>query len=116
MASEGINILYCPTELMLADFFTKPLQGALFRKLSAVVMGHVHVNTLTAPTSMPCQERVEGRDSKGDSPGTDGRTDGKVPTTEKAEMTLPKKVSYADVTKRSLAPGAKQQASFILFV
>ena len=31
---------------MLADFFTKPLQGTLFRKLRAVVMGHAHVRTL----------------------------------------------------------------------
>jgi hypothetical protein len=28
-----ITIKYCPTEEMLADFFTKPLQGALFRRL-----------------------------------------------------------------------------------
>jgi hypothetical protein len=29
--SEGIDIVYCPTEQMLTDFFTKPLQGSLFR-------------------------------------------------------------------------------------
>jgi len=29
--TEGIDIVYCPTEQMLADFFTKPLQGNLFR-------------------------------------------------------------------------------------
>ena len=30
---------YCPTEEMLADFYTKPLQGCLFRKLQNIIMG-----------------------------------------------------------------------------
>jgi hypothetical protein len=30
---ENLEVKYCPTEQMLADFFTKPLQGSLFRKL-----------------------------------------------------------------------------------
>ena len=30
---NNIDITHCPTEDMLADFFTKPLQGSLFRKL-----------------------------------------------------------------------------------
>ena len=34
--TEGISIVHCPTEQMLADFFTKPLQGALFKKFKAV--------------------------------------------------------------------------------
>jgi len=28
--TEGISIVHCPTDEMLADFFTKPLQGNLF--------------------------------------------------------------------------------------
>ena len=40
--SEGINIIYCPTEKMVADFFTKPLQGALFRRFRDIIMGVVH--------------------------------------------------------------------------
>ena len=44
--SEGIEIKYCPTESMLADFFTKPLQGALFNKLRSVIMGHSPVSIL----------------------------------------------------------------------
>ena len=31
---------------MLADFFTKPLQGHLFRKFKAVLLGHAHVDWL----------------------------------------------------------------------
>jgi len=33
---KEIEISYCPTESMLADFFTKPLQGTLFRSFRAV--------------------------------------------------------------------------------
>jgi len=35
----GIDVVYCKTELMLGDFFTKPLQGNLFRRMRDVVMG-----------------------------------------------------------------------------
>ncbi len=42
----------------MADFFTKPLQGSLFRKFRAVVMGHEHINSLKEPMSAPLQERV----------------------------------------------------------
>jgi hypothetical protein len=34
-----IKIVHCPSEDMLADFFTKPLQGELFKKLRAQLMG-----------------------------------------------------------------------------
>ena len=34
-----MEIEYCPTGIMLGDFFTKPLQGSLFRKMRDVVMG-----------------------------------------------------------------------------
>jgi hypothetical protein len=39
LQSENIQVKYCPTESMLADFFTKPLQGRLFRKFRAVLLG-----------------------------------------------------------------------------
>lgn len=55
---EDINVDYCPTEQMLADFFTKPLQRNLFRRLRGIIMGHKHVNTLKEFTSAPSQERV----------------------------------------------------------
>ena len=29
---ENIELRRCPTERMIADYFTKPLQGSLFRK------------------------------------------------------------------------------------
>ena len=33
------DVQYCPTKIMLGYFFTKLLQGALFRKFRDVVMG-----------------------------------------------------------------------------
>jgi hypothetical protein len=44
---------------MLANFFTKPLHGSLFRKFRAVLLGHCHVNTLTKSPLRPSEERVE---------------------------------------------------------
>jgi hypothetical protein len=38
IGSGELRVEYCPTENMLADFFTKPLQGALFRKLRDKIM------------------------------------------------------------------------------
>ena len=38
---KQVRVLYCPTGLMLADFFTKPLQGKLFNFFSNIVMGYV---------------------------------------------------------------------------
>ena len=47
---------------MLADFFTKPIQGSLFRRLKAVLMGHAHMSTLMETSSVTVQERVEEKD------------------------------------------------------
>ena len=61
---ENIDVQYCPTEEMLADFFTKPLQGSLFRKFREVIMGHKHISTLKIPPPFPPQERVgEGKEN-----------------------------------------------------
>jgi hypothetical protein len=36
--SKRVRIEHCPTAEMIADFFTKPLQGAPFRKLRDYIM------------------------------------------------------------------------------
>ena len=38
VASGDLRIEHCPTEEMLADYFTKPLQGALFYRLRDQIM------------------------------------------------------------------------------
>ena len=47
---ERIEVIHCPTDIMVADFFTKPLQGALFKKLRDIIMGITHSNSLQAVT------------------------------------------------------------------
>jgi hypothetical protein len=56
--SEGIKVIYCPTEQMLADFFTKPLQGSLFNKFKKVLMGHTHISSLSLSLPSSDEERV----------------------------------------------------------
>ena len=46
---EGIDVKRCPTERVIADFLTKPLQGKLFKYLRDIIMG-------LAP--FPMEERV----------------------------------------------------------
>ena len=37
--AREVTIEYCPTKSMVADFFTKPLQGSLFRKFRDQILG-----------------------------------------------------------------------------
>ena len=50
---------YCPTERILAAFFTKPLQGNLFKKLRRVVMGWDPISVLQEEYSDKLKERAE---------------------------------------------------------
>ena len=36
----NLNVEYCPTTEMVADYFSKPLQGRLFQKFRTMIMGH----------------------------------------------------------------------------
>ena len=60
---DEIKIEYCPTGDMLADYFTKPLQGSMFNKFRNVIMGYAHVSSLKSNySSVPDienKERVE---------------------------------------------------------
>ena len=54
-----LNIKYCPTHMMLADYFTKPLQGSLFRKFRDVIMGIDDISSLTSDVSLVNNEFVQ---------------------------------------------------------
>jgi len=43
---KEVKIEYCLTSVMLADFFTKPLQGQLFQKFRNVLMGYEPITIL----------------------------------------------------------------------
>jgi hypothetical protein len=61
MQLNGIEVVYCPTEKMVADFFTKPLQGSLFRMMRRIVMGMdpISILNLSKIPGIPTKERVE---------------------------------------------------------
>ena len=62
-----LRVQHCPTDIMLADFFTKPLQGKKFIMFCRVIMGWDNVSTLwqyalknNSPGEIvPSKERVE---------------------------------------------------------
>ena len=94
---------------MLADYYTKPLQGSLFRKLRAVIMGHAHIDSLSSPVPIAPQERVGNSDESSVSRVLETR-DSVVarngPTTDDGEITAKEKAgvrwaknSYADAVK-----------------
>jgi hypothetical protein len=57
---QSISIEHCPTGIMLADFFTKPLQGSLFRLFRSVLLGELPTSALsTAPPQLGNEERVD---------------------------------------------------------
>jgi hypothetical protein len=57
---QSITIEHCPTGIMLADYFTKPLQGSLFRIFRSVLLGELPVSELSAQTpTSGNEERVD---------------------------------------------------------
>jgi hypothetical protein len=91
---EGIDAQHCPTKQMLADFFTKPLQGSLFRKFREVIMGHRHIDSLKEATPTPTQECV-GEDIFTKNSGDGADRQGTDVVTRR-----PHTATYADVVKK----------------
>ena len=46
---KEVRVEYCPTEIMLADYFTKALQGRLFLLFRSVIMGYQPISILNNP-------------------------------------------------------------------
>ena len=86
-----IEVKHCPTEKMLADFFTKALQGKLFHKFRAIIMGWKHVSSLWEDDDIDIsvhdlpKERVENDD-----------INEKVSVSNQGHI-----MSYADVVKKN---------------
>jgi hypothetical protein len=83
IARGELEVKYCPTEHMIADFFTKPLQGKLFQRLKDVIMGRIDIETFRRITTVS-KERVGICDND---------TVSHTPVTSK-------RLSYADVAKQ----------------
>ena len=56
---KEVEIKYCPTTLMLAYYYTNPLQGNVFRRYREVIMGHRNINDLLLDPDFLIKERVE---------------------------------------------------------
>jgi len=56
--NKEVSVMYCPTEMMLADYFTKPLQGSLFNKFRSVIMGYTDMSSVFPPKVSGSEERV----------------------------------------------------------
>jgi Reverse transcriptase (RNA-dependent DNA polymerase) len=54
-----IHVRHCRTLKMLADFFTKPLQGALFRIFRDIILGKNRIISLDSIPDLLVEERVE---------------------------------------------------------
>ena len=59
--SDDLDLRHCATEDMLADYFTKPLQGATFQRFRSVIMGWEPISILFTKSSdsVESMERVE---------------------------------------------------------
>jgi hypothetical protein len=62
IAKQELTVEYCPTKEMLADFFTKPLQGSLFRALRDQVM---NFDSSVAASNASSRRSVLERDELG---------------------------------------------------
>ena len=56
----NVQVKYCPTKKMLADYMSKPVQGSLFQRFRDVIMGWKHISTLY-DTASSNEERVENK-------------------------------------------------------
>jgi len=52
LKKHNITVEYCPTDAMLADFYSKPLQGGLFKRMRDFVMGLEPVSILKIKNDM----------------------------------------------------------------
>ena len=62
--SGEIRIEHCPTGIMIADYFTKALQGASFLKLQDMIMGNTEIplpSNITMDTQDPSFEIPNGQ-------------------------------------------------------
>ena len=57
--NKEVRIEYIPTHLMLADYFTKPLQGEQFRIVGAYIMGWRQISELLIQKDIKKTDRIK---------------------------------------------------------
>ena len=58
--ANNIDITFCPTDLMVADYFTKALQGSTFRRMRDLILGIEPLSSIQLPSrgQVASKERV----------------------------------------------------------
>ena len=54
-----LTVEHCPTELMIADYLTKPLQGKQFQLFRILIMGWKNIDDILHEIRSAAKERVE---------------------------------------------------------
>ena len=111
---ENIVIEHCPTNIMIADFFTKPLQGKQFKKMRDIIMGltpitmeeRVRENSISLDKSIDeeCKQTGQSTDEINNKTCTEQSTDGigNEPRTEQGtDETLMSKVQGTDLSTKN---------------
>jgi hypothetical protein len=74
--NKEMSVVHCPTGEMVADYFTKPLQGALFKKFRDLIM---NVDNSDPSTDSHKDQRsvlgIKGNPTQDSDANTDGRKD-----------------------------------------
>ena len=110
---KEIQVKYCPTEMMVADYFTKPLQGKLFHTIRDIIMGNTSIFEMI-DKYFPLKERVGNHDDSEKEEKERKKTSVQWNTSEENstgcenENTVPEtsnesKPSWADIVKASTA-------------
>ena len=55
---KEIEVQFCSTHLMMADYFTKPLQGNLIKSICNIIMGYKHIGDSLEDTESTTNEHV----------------------------------------------------------
>jgi hypothetical protein len=115
IARKEIAIQYCPTKQMIADYFTKPLQGELFYKFRDQIMGVVPMDTIhgdhrsvldkDSSNRVSLSNQRETSRKKGNRKDSGADCDVRKPTSHK---------SWASVVKLKPPIGAKQSRKPII--
>jgi len=59
---QEVDIEYCPTKLMVADYLTKPLQGKQFLLFRELIMGWKVIDDILQAIRQTAKERVESNE------------------------------------------------------
>ena len=61
IAKQELKVEWCPTGDMIADFMTKPLQGALFKKFRDLIMGVKELDSGSMTRSQSPSTKIKNR-------------------------------------------------------